>query len=176
MVNNVETTTLCKVTERSFLKCFYDKDNQNKNDVIKIIGNTEPNLGSVYFLEKLSDEQKIIKPVTLYINYENCEINKNILNLKIRGNLSKEIDYPIEEETITGIEIIKIKNEKEEKSEVTCLTNYISKEINSDVILNCPFQVVDGEKLEINIDNNGLSKYVHFNVINNIEINKIEEK
>ena len=176
LVNNVETTALCKVTERSFLKCFYDKDNQNKNDVIKIIGNTEPNLGSVYFLEKLSDEQKIIKPVTLYINYENCEINKNILNLKIRGKLSKEIDYPIEEETITGIEIIKIKNEKEEKSEVSCLTNYISKEINSDVILNCPFQVIDGEKLEINIDNNGLSKYVHFNVINNIEINKIEEE
>ena len=55
------------------------------------------------------------------------------------------------------------------------MTNYISKEINSDVILNCPFQVIDGEKLEINIDNNGLSKYVHFNVINNIEINKIEE-
>ena len=174
LVNDEEETALCEIISNSFLKCISNHENQNKNDDIKIEGNILPNLGSIFFKENLSEEQKIIKPISLCVNYENLEFSinaENILNLKIKGKLTDEIVYPIEEGTITEIEILVIENETEEKMGVACLTNFIRKEKDSIVKIDCSFNVFGDEKFEINIDNNGASKFVHFNLIHNININ-----
>ena len=178
-VNNVATTVLCEVTKNSFLKCLSNHDNQNENDNIKLIGNTEPNLGSVYFLQELTEEQKVIMPVSLYIYYESSQItknNENILTLIIKGKLSDNSDVPVEEETVTGIQLLIIKNEERNIKDIACITKYISREKNSTVILNCAFSFSENAYLEINIDEFGYSNYVQFNRLDNIEINEIEEE
>ena len=149
------------------------------DDVIKLIGNNEPNLGSVYFLPALTEEQKNIIPITLYIHYESVTgnlNNENLLTLIIKGKLSDNFDDPIEEETVTGIQILTIKNEVRNLKDIFCITNYISKEKDSEVILKCAFPFSEEATLEINIDESGYSNYVQFNRLDNIEINQIGEK
>ena len=72
------------------MKCEANHENQNKNDIIKLVRNTEHNLGYIYFLENLSDEKSVVKPLPLYINYEKVQFeinNENLLMLDIIGKL-----------------------------------------------------------------------------------------
>ena len=179
LVNDAESTATCEVISKSCLKCISNHDNQKSNDVIKIVRNTEHNSGYVYFLENISSEKNVMKPLTLYINYNNNQANvnaENVLTLLINGKLSNKIDHPIEKDTLTKIEILIKENETSEKKEINCFTDYIGKEKGSEAILECQFNIVGDEELEINIDANGFSKYAHFNLVQNIKITGVNEK
>ena len=178
LVNSKESTAVCEITKYSFLKCVSNHKNQQKTDVVKIAGNTTPNLGTVYFEQNLNDEQKTINFLSLKIKYKSVEseIEDNKFKFTIKGSLNEEINYDIERDTITEIEIVS----KNKKTEVVCLTNYISsdEEIVS-VYLYCSTEVENIEDLEdvsINIDQNGLSKYIYFNSNNNIAIKEAEKE
>ena len=180
LVNNQESTALCELTYSSFLKCISNHENQNKNDNIKILGDINPNLGTVSFLERLTDDEKIIKPINLNINYDNIYgyMNKNKYQFDIRGNLAKTINHEIEEETFTQIEVLVNSNNKETKKDAICLTNNIKRKQGNYVFLACEIEeaISGNEKVTINMDNNGLSKYVKFNQIGKIQINKNDDE
>ena len=161
------------------MKCVSNHENQNQNDVIKIVRKTEHNLGYVYFLEDLSSEQNAMKHLTLNINFNKVQArvnSENVLTLEIDGKLSNKIEHPIEKDTLTKIEILIKENETSEKKEVNCFTDYIGKEKGNDVILKCQFNILGNEEFEINVDANGFSKNVHFNLVKNIKINIGEEE
>ena len=176
LVNDLESTTLCEITYYSFLKCITNHENQQKNDVIKIAGNKTPNLGTVYFEQNLNDDEKNINPLTLRIKYESVEseINDTKYEFVIKGRLNEDLDYEIERDTITAIEIIS----NESKTEVVCLTNNIKPEKIYIVYLFCATEVgdiADLDNVSINIDKNGFSKYIHFNSNKNILIKETED-
>ena len=171
LVNNFESTALCKITYNSFLKCVSNHENQQKNDIIKIAGNITPNLGTVYFNKKLENYQKNINFLILRIEYESVEneIKDNKFEFTIKGKLNEELDNEIEKDTITQIEVISYYA----KTEVVCLTNNIKKEILYIVYLYCSTEtenIPDIDNVSINIGENGFSKYVNFNLNQNIVI------
>ena len=179
LVNNAESTASCEIISKSCMKCVSNHENQNQNDVIKIVRKTEHNLGYVYFLEDLSSEQNAMKPLTLNINFNKVQArvnSENVLALEIDGKLSNKIDHPIEKDTLTKIEILIKENETSEKKEVNCFTDYIGKEKGNDVILKCQFNILGDEEFEISVDANGFTKNVHFNLVKNIKINIGEEE
>ena len=179
LVNNAESTASCEIISKSCMKCVSNHENQNQNDIIKIVRKTEHNLGYVYLLEDLSSEQKDMKPLTLNINFNKVQArvnSENVLALEIDGKLSNKIDHPIEKDTLTKIEILIKENETSEKKEVNCFTDYIGKEKGNDVILKCQFNILGDEEFEISVDANGFSKNVHFNLVKNIKINIGEEE
>ena len=67
-VNNKPTTALCFL-EIYYLNCECTYINQMKSDIIKLRGDKNANLGTVYFAQELTEEEKIIKPANLNINY-----------------------------------------------------------------------------------------------------------
>ena len=179
LVNDEEKEALCEVISYSCLKCVSNHADQNKNDIILINGNTEPNLGYIYFTQNLSSEQKVVSPLNLYINFNSIQkslVGENLEKLEIKGKLSNSIDYSIEKDTLTKIEILIIENDERETKEIDCLTSHINREKGSEVILYCEFNILNNKRYEINIDENGFSKNVHFNLVNNIKINEDEEK
>ena len=102
LVNNAESTASCEIISKSCMKCVSNHENQNQNDIIKIVRKTEHNLGYVYFLEDLSSEQNAMKPLTLNINFNKVQArvnSENVLTLEIDGKLSNKIDHPIEKDT-----------------------------------------------------------------------------
>ena len=177
LVNDLESRALCEITYYSFLKCISNHENQQKNDVVKIAGNKMPNLGTVYFEQNLNDEQKIINFLSLKIKYQSVEIEINDTKYEfvIKGRLNEELEYEVEKDTITEIEIIS--NNK--KTEVVCLTNNIKPDIiNYVVYLYCSTEIEnipDLEIVSINIDQNGFSKYIHFNSKENILMKTTDE-
>lgn len=174
LVNNAESIALCKITSHSFLKCVSNHKNQKKDDVVKISGNKTPNLGTVFFEEDLNDDEKNINPVSLPVTYKSVsyELVGYEFQFEIKGSLSKGIDYEIEEDTYTEIEIVSYKNKEEKKFEVVCLTNYILPDKLSTVYLYCATEedVSDSDSLVVNVDSKGYSKYIKFSPIKNIEI------
>ena len=171
LVNNEESTASCEIEIYSFLKCVSNHANQNKYDIIKIIGNKEPKLGTVYFYKYLSDEQKAINPVKLSIEdfYIKSHKNRNIVYFDIKGNLAYSLNSEIEKETITELEVIIIKKDKKEiKSRAPCSTDRIYPEKGSSLYLVCIVdeEVLDNEKVKVNYDYNGNSKFVQFKIKN----------
>ena len=173
LVNDLASIALCEITFSSFLKCVSKHENQQKSDVIKIVGNKIPNLGTVYFEQNLNDEEKIINPLTLKIKFESVEseINDDYFEFLIKGRLNEDLDNNIEKDTITGVEIIS----NGVKTEVVCLTNDIKPIQIYIVNLFCSIKkenIADLEDVSINIGQNGFSKYIHLNINDNIAIKK----
>ena len=171
LVNDLQSTALCEITSSSFLKCVSNHENQQKTDVVKIAGNQIPVLGTVYFEQELTEEEKNINPLTLKLKFESIEsdIIDNNFEFSIKGRLNENLEDNIEKDTITEIEIMS----GETKTEVVCLTNSITPIMNYVVYLSCSTKVEnvpDLEEISINIGQNGFSKYVHFNSNDNIII------
>ena len=162
LVDNVESTALCEISFASFLKCVSQHKNQNKNNIIKIPGNSSPIKGTVFFEPKL-DGAKQINPISLSINYESIDsfVKNNIYQFTIKGTSADNIEYEIEDDTVTGVEILEDGNQKE----VACLTNDIGKDKGSKVEITCLIQenISTNKDVVVSIDDNGLSKYVKFN-------------
>ena len=173
--NNIESTAICESTYSSFLKCVADYENQNINDKILIDVNKDPKLGTITFQKLQVEPQKIIDYVTFSINYE---INSGYLNqndkleIIIEGILQKNLEYDIEEDTITMIELVKYnKSGNKNYYDISCATNNIKKNKGSYVYMICETELsIDNDKIEINIDENKYSKYVQFSQLTNIEI------
>jgi hypothetical protein len=180
LVNDQESTALCEITFSSFLKCVSNHKNQKINDDIKIAGNINPNLGTVYFSESLTDEQKVIKPINLYINYDSSigYISNNKFRFDIKGSLAESIKYEIEEGTITEIEVLINKDGQDFSKDVICLTNNINAIKGSYVFLVCEInkKLPENEKVTIYTDEEGKSKYVKFNPKGSIRVNKINNE
>ena len=180
LVNDQESTALCEITFSSFLKCVSNHKNQKINDDIKIAGNVNPNLGTVYFSESLTDEQKVIKPINLYINYDSSigYISNNKFRFDIKGSLAESIKYEIEEGTITEIEVLINKDGQDFSKDVICLTNNINAIKGSYVFLVCEInkKLPENEKVTIYTDEEGKSKYVKFNPKGSIRVNKINNE
>ena len=174
LVNNLESTALCKITSHSFLKCVSNHKNQKINDVVKISGNETPNLGTVYYKDSLNDDEKNINPVSLPVKYNS--VSDDIANYEfqfvIKGSLSKSIGDEVEEETYTEIEVVAVTNETETKLDAICLTNYILPDAYSTVYLYCATEldVAFNDSLVVNVDSKGYSKYIKFSPIKNITI------
>jgi hypothetical protein len=162
LVDNVESTALCEISFASFLKCVSQHKNQNKNNIIKIPANSSPKKGTVFFEPNL-DGEKQINPISLSINYESIDsfVKNNIYQFTIKGTLEDNIEYEIEDDTVTGVEILEDGNPKE----VACLTNEIRKDKGSKVEITCLIKenISNNNNVVVNIDDNGFSKYVKFN-------------
>ena len=109
------------------------------------------------------------------INYDNAYgyMDNNMYKFDIRGSLANKMNYEVEEETITEIEVLIKNNSKEVKKDSICLTNNLKEKKGSYVYLTCEIEekVSENKKVEINVDNTGTSKYVKFNQRGNIPIN-----
>ena len=109
------------------------------------------------------DGAKQINPISLSINYESIDsfVKNNIYQFTIKGTLEDNIEYEIEDDTVTGVEILEDGNQKE----VACLTNDIGKEKGSKVEITCLIQenISTNKDVVVKIDDNGFSKYVKFN-------------
>ena len=133
---------------------------------------------TVYLDRNLDYNEKKINPVYLSINYESSigYKNKNKFEFTIYGYLKEEILYEIGDETITKLEI----NRKNSsiKEEIYCLTNNIDKEKDSFVFITCILDENSSsiEGVTINMDNNGLSKFVKFAPAGNIWVKNINKK
>ena len=185
LVNGKESTAKCYIfiSIFYFLSCESTHNNQTVNDVIKLVGNKNPNLGTIYFSSDLSDEQKIIKPFSLSIRdysiYSHKSSYSNTVEIRINGYLSKKLESEMNDHSITEFEVtIRKLTKKLIKSRAVCTTSsdYLYPEINNYVKLYCSVDeaVLDDEIVKINIDNNGCSKYIQFDYFDdkNNRINK----
>ena len=182
LVNGKESTAKCYIsTYINFLSCDCTHDNQSVNDVVKLIGNKNPNLGTIYFSFALNENQKNIKPFSLSIKDFSIYSHKSSRNLyiNINGYLSKRLESEMNEGSITELEVLITKlNKTFVKSRAVCTSsNYILySDINTNVKLYCSVdeEVLDNEIAKINVDNNGYSKYIQFDNFdnNNNRINK----
>ena len=69
------------------------------------------------------------------------------------------------------IELVKYNSNKENKNNVSCLTNNIKKEEKSYIYMICPTEIqLDYNKVFIKVDSNGKSNNVQFSVNENVEI------
>ena len=173
--NNIESTAICESTYSSFLKCVADYENQKVNDKILIDVNKEPKYGTIAFQKLQVEPQKIINYVTFSLNYESNSgyINQNDkLEIIIEGTLLKNMEYDIEEDTVTMIELVKYGNNKNKNYyDISCVTNNIKKNKGSYIYMICETELsIDNDIIEINIDENKYSKYVQFSQLTNIEI------
>ena len=172
--NNIESTAICQSMFSSFLKCVANYENQNINDKILIDVNKEPKLGTITFQKLQVEPQKIIDYISFGINYQ---INSGYYNQEdkveiiIEGTLQRNLEYDIEEDTVTMIELVQYKNGNKNYMDVTCMTNNIKKNKGSYVYMICETDLNDNkDKIEINIGDNKYSKYVQFSQSTNIEI------
>ena len=172
--NNIESTAICESTYSSFLKCVADYENQNINDKILIDVNKDPKLGTITFQKLQVEPQKIIDYISFSINYEFNSGYRNEndkLEIIIEGTLQKNLEYDIEEDTVTMIELVKYNKKNKNYYDISCVTNNIKKNKGSYVYMICETELyIDNNKIEINIDENKYSKYVQFSQMTNIEI------
>ena len=150
--NNIESTAICQSMFSSFLKCVANYENQNINDKILIDVNKEPKLGTITFQKLQVDQEDKVEII-------------------IEGTLQRNLEYDIEEDTVTMIELVQYKNGNKNYMDVTCMTNNIKKNKGSYVYMICETDLNDNkDKIEINIGDNKYSKYVQFSQSTNIEI------
>ena len=174
-VNNQQSNALCQILNTIFMNCVSNHSNQNKDDILKILGNSSPNLGTVSFVPNLNEE-KDIEPISLYIDYESYQSSKNKnnnLEFSITGHLAEGISYEIGDETITEMDIIIIKdNGREKETDAVCLTNNIKTLKTSYVYLSCIVKetISATDKVSININDDGYSGFVKFSSNENIEL------
>ena len=177
LVNNKASTAICEITYSSYFKCISNHENQKESDIIKIGVKKEPTLGTVILDNIFPDSNNKINPATFSMLYESNYGYKNEndkLEIIIEGKLQSNMQYDLEEDTVTKIELLKYQNDKKYKYIVSCLTNNIKKDQGSYIYLICPTTlVIDGNKIEIKINSTQYSNYVQFSTSNNIEIKYI---
>ena len=185
LVNNIEKTALCEIFNDNVLKCTSSHNNQNINDKIEIIGNNEPNLGTVYFKEDISYSNRQVKPVniTIYLLKITSKLySYKKLYVSIIGYLYDYYSYN-SAATMTEIEIYINKTSGIEISRASCeitydcctyeyYENYYGE---NGVLLYCSVdnQVSKKDFAKINVDSYGNSKYVKliYNDYRNLTIN-----
>ena len=166
LVNDIESTAICKISDNYILKCECNYNNQNANDIIKIVGNEEPYSGTVYFGEILDETTKLIKPAELTIDLVSIDYDfySNKLDFYIEGTM----DYSTVNKaaTFTEIEILINKtNGNPITSRASCEISYYQYESgNHGVFLDCSASnyISRDDGVKINIDLEGKSKYVNF--------------
>ena len=173
-INNIESYAICESTYSSFLKCIVNYNDQNINDIVKININKEKKLGTLNFQKIQIEPEKSINYASFSINYSlNLGyINQNDnLEIIIEGTLQRNMEYDLEEDTLTMIELVKYINEGKNYYDVICSTNNIKKEKGSYIYMICETDLsIDNNKIEINIGSDRYSKFVQFSQKNNIEI------
>jgi hypothetical protein len=173
-VNNQQSTALCQILNTIFMNCVSNRNYHDEFDVLKIIGNSSPNLGTVSFVPNLNGEIQI-KPISLYIDFESCQSyrNKNNnLEFSITGRLAEGISYEIGDETITKMDILITEDDDRALTDAICLTNNIKTLKTSYVYLSCIVEetILANDKYSIYINDDGYSGYVKFSSIENIEL------
>ena len=175
LVNGKQSTAICEITYSSFLKCFSNHEKQKSTDVIKIGVNKDPILGTVTIDEIFPATLNEIKPANISINYNSnlAYVNENNnLEIAIEGTVLNNMNHDLEEDTVTGIEIVKYFKNKISKYKITCLTNNILKKEGSYIYLICPTELqLDSNTIEIVVDDKGNSNYIRFDKNKNIKIN-----
>ena len=122
-VNNEAETALCSI-ELYYLNCECSYKNQRKSDIIKLRGEKNPYLGTIYFAKELTEEEKIIKPAKLNIYY-----TSTFSTLYNNGTFYFTIYFsPIGSyayyDKLTEIEIVTFgKNDEEFITKVSCIAN-----------------------------------------------------
>ena len=169
-VNKKSQTAICDFAYdnyKYYLRCECNYENQNAKDVVRISGNKNPSLGTIYFIDELSDKEKEFKNSKFNMNILNfiCQNDyKEKLSLTIRGYLMRNYDL-LSSETFTEIKMKKICGDKSE-DRAACKVYYYNG--NNSISLNC---ITDNafdlnkEGAKISIDN-GLNQYVEFNYLN----------
>ena len=159
-VNSEPGKAICKIQESSILECKPSYYSQKKEDVIKIIGSSEPGLGAVSFNPALTEEIEV-KPVSIELNYkykEKYSVN-TYLYFNIIGELPNDITTEIEKGSFTEIKMSK-NTEKENTADVPCTTNKIEKAKGSAVNITCETLFNEKEEVSIVRDKDGKSGYV----------------
>ena len=122
-VNDNPTTALCFL-EEYYLNCECTYETQRRSDIIKLRGDKNVNLGTVYFAQELTEEEKIIKPANLNINYDSI-----FSKLYYNGTFYfiiyfDSIDSYSYYDKLTEIEIVTFgKNDEEIITKVSCIAN-----------------------------------------------------
>lgn len=159
-VNSEPGKAICKIQESSILECKPSYYRQKKEDVIKIIGSSEPGLGAVSFNPALTEEIEV-KPVSIELNYkykEKYSVN-TYLYFNIIGELPNDITTEIEKGSFTEIKMSK-NTEKENTADVPCTTNKIEKVKGSAVNITCETLFNERDEVSIVRDKDGKSGYV----------------
>lgn len=159
-INSKPGKAICKIQGSSILECKPSYYSQKKEDVIKIIGSSEPGLGAVSFNPALTEEIEV-KPVRIELNYkykEKYSIN-TYLYFNIIGELPNDITTEIEKGSFTEIKMSK-NTEKENTADVPCTTNKIEKAKGSAVNITCETLFNERDEVSIVRDKDGKSGYV----------------
>ena len=159
-VNGDPKIAYCEITESPYLICTPFYQGHAKEDVIKIIGNKAPNLGTAIFDPLLSEEIEI-KPVSIELEYESLQkgYNYGLLYFNLIGKLANDITSEIEAESYTGVEVTK-KGEKDTINDVSCFTNKIGKTKGSNVNITCESDFREDDEIALYRDDKGYSGYV----------------
>ena len=160
-VNGDPKIAECEITESPYLICSPLNIGNDNEDVIKIIGNKAPYLGSGIFEPLLSEEIQI-KPVSIELEYESLqmELYNGVLLFNLIGKLANDITTEIEEDSYTGLELTK-KGETDTLKDVACFTNKIGKSKGSNVNITCEsYSFRDEDEIALYRDDKGYSGYV----------------
>jgi hypothetical protein len=186
MVNGLESTALCSISSNNILKCSSNHNNQNINDNVEILGNTEASLGTVYFSQQLTEEEKKFKPAELSINllkiFDASLNNYRKMTFSIVGYLNDESNIN-DAATLTEIEIFSNKTNSIIRASCEITYDYYFYDIyysyDETVLLRCNSDKIisNKDKILIKTDSEGNSKYIHFNFdhINNLLIYEYNE-
>ena len=168
LVNDKESTAICEdYYFYTYLICEPTHTDQDEGDVIKIVGNETPNQGTIFWYEKLTNEQQIINKLKLSIEYSSISsyMGYSELTFYINGYRDKESQYEIIDNSKISIEVLINKTNGEiEKYNSICLTNGdIYAGLGSNVKLTCTIDpIYNLNQAYISIDSNGFSKDIEF--------------
>ena len=166
LVNNKSSTGICVISNENVLKCESNHSNQNLNDTIEIIGDKEPNSGTIYFgnISNDNNNNKKVKPFNITLNQ--VKINSTLFSnetlfIYIYGFMENNNEYNAAA-TFTEIELLinKTYNGKI-KSRASCEITF---NYDKNTTLKCTVDslVSKNEITKINIDSSKYSKYVKF--------------
>ena len=160
LINSEPGTAACKIQESSVLLCRPSYSRHKKEDVIKIIGSSEPSLGAVSFNPALTGQIEV-KPASIEMNYKSKEkFNFNgYLYFNIIGNLPNAITAEIGKDSYTQIKVSK-STDKATTYDIPCTTNEIEKAKGSVVNITCQTVFSFTEEISIVRDEEGKSGYV----------------
>ena len=166
LVNNKSSTGICVISNENVLKCESNHSNQNLNDTIEIIGDKEPNSGTIYFgnISNDNNNNKKVKPFNITLNQ--VKINSTLFSnetlfIYIYGSMENNNEYNAAA-IFTEIELLinKTYNGKI-KSRASCEITF---NYDKNTTLKCTVDslVSKNEITKINIDSSKYSKYVKF--------------
>jgi len=163
LVNNNSSTGICVILYDNVLKCESNHDNQSLNDTIVIIGDKEPNSGTIGFGE-ISNDNKIVKPFDMTLNQAKIDSTlypNETLFIYINGSMENNDNYD-NAANFTEIELLVNKTYKGIiKSRAGCEITF-KNDINTTLKCSVDSPVSINEMAKINIDSSYNSKHVQF--------------